>query len=131
MLTRPPRPTRTDTLFPYTTLFRSLALTGKKGLNLLHAAARVGNGARECLDIHGVPLKLTQRPEPQRGTRRPSEVETLIIFFRRAAVRAVPIRRYIGPSGSRRQTCRRVADRLVIDVTAGHAVPFRERFGVC
>src|SRR3546814_4072318 len=87
MLTRPPRPTRTDTLFPYTTLFRSLALTGKKGLNLLHAAARVGNGARECLDIHGVPLKLTQRPEPQRGTRRPSEVETLIIFFRRAAVR--------------------------------------------
>src|SRR3546814_11030013 len=88
-------------------------------------------GARECLDIHGVPLKLTQRPEPQRGTRRPSEVETLIIFFRRAAVRAVPIRRYIGPSGYRRQTCRRVADRLVIDVTAGHAVPFRARFGGC
>src|SRR3546814_10212648 len=27
MLRRPPRSTRTDTLFPYTTLFRSLALT--------------------------------------------------------------------------------------------------------
>src|SRR3546814_17633432 len=26
MIRRPPRPTRTDTLFPYTTLFRSLAL---------------------------------------------------------------------------------------------------------
>src|SRR3546814_3173814 len=27
MIRRPPRPTRTDTLFPYTTLFRSLAVT--------------------------------------------------------------------------------------------------------
>src|SRR3546814_19707888 len=27
MIRRPPRSTRTDTLFPYTTLFRSLALT--------------------------------------------------------------------------------------------------------
>src|SRR3546814_11823442 len=108
MIRRPPRSTRTATLFPYTALFRS-----------------------ECLEIHGVPLKLTQRPEPQRGTRRPSEVETLIIFFRRAAVRAVPIRRSIGPSGSSRHTCRRVADRLAIAVPAGHAVPFREPFGLC
>src|SRR3546814_8656521 len=28
MIRRPPRSTRTDTLFPYTTLFRSLALNG-------------------------------------------------------------------------------------------------------
>src|SRR3546814_7684074 len=28
MIRRPPRSTRTDTLFPYTTLFRSLALCG-------------------------------------------------------------------------------------------------------
>src|SRR3546814_9085451 len=28
MIRRPPRSTRTDTLFPYTTLFRSLALAG-------------------------------------------------------------------------------------------------------
>src|SRR3546814_10056801 len=28
MIRRPPRSTRTDTLFPYTTLFRSLGLTG-------------------------------------------------------------------------------------------------------
>src|SRR3546814_10348322 len=33
MIRRPPRSTRTDTLFPYTTLFRSLA-------NLLHEVAR-------------------------------------------------------------------------------------------
>src|SRR3546814_17158120 len=28
MIRRPPRSTRTDTLFPYTTLFRSLAIAG-------------------------------------------------------------------------------------------------------
>src|SRR3546814_1036144 len=28
MIRRPPRSTRTDTLFPYTTLFRSVAITG-------------------------------------------------------------------------------------------------------
>src|SRR3546814_6116225 len=38
MIRRPPRSTRTDTLFPYTTLFRSLAgyprVTGKRGCRL-------------------------------------------------------------------------------------------------
>src|SRR3546814_2519910 len=32
MIRRPPRSTRTDTLFPYTTLFRSAALGGKWGV---------------------------------------------------------------------------------------------------
>src|SRR3546814_3876940 len=31
MIRRPPRSTRTDTLFPYTTLFRSLLLKGLRG----------------------------------------------------------------------------------------------------
>src|SRR3546814_7616773 len=31
MITRPPRSTRTDTLFPYTTLFRSRYATGRIG----------------------------------------------------------------------------------------------------
>src|SRR3546814_11284310 len=43
MIRRPPRSTRTDTLFPYTTLFRSL--TG--------APYRVGNTTSEQLDIQG------------------------------------------------------------------------------
>src|SRR3546814_1275285 len=46
MLTRPPRHTRTDTLFPYTTLFRSL------GVQLAHAldmACEVPFG-NECRD---------------------------------------------------------------------------------
>src|SRR3546814_9731603 len=42
MIRRPPRSTRTDTLFPYTTLFRSapngttLSISGKAGLEFVH-----------------------------------------------------------------------------------------------
>src|SRR3546814_12517180 len=32
MIRRPPRSTRTDTLFPYTTLFRSLGAQGRPGI---------------------------------------------------------------------------------------------------
>src|SRR3546814_8242669 len=35
MIRRPPRSTRTDTLFPYTTLFRSLFLDLRLGVNLV------------------------------------------------------------------------------------------------
>src|SRR3546814_20139348 len=34
MIRRPPRSTRTDTLFPYTTLFRSRVVAGKSGMRL-------------------------------------------------------------------------------------------------
>src|SRR3546814_16412900 len=41
MIRRPPRSTRTDTLFPYTTLFRSIARTPVNHLTLLkHATNR-------------------------------------------------------------------------------------------
>src|SRR3546814_14118152 len=43
MIRRPPRSTRTDTLFPYTTLFRSYGRDGRSGF--LRAAGRLG--ARE------------------------------------------------------------------------------------
>src|SRR3546814_10087685 len=36
MIRRPPRSTRTDTLFPYTTLFRSLEVIGKAAGELEH-----------------------------------------------------------------------------------------------
>src|SRR3546814_3776049 len=35
MIRRPPRSTRTDTLFPYTTLFRSNLTVGQDGANLI------------------------------------------------------------------------------------------------
>src|SRR3546814_11713328 len=41
MIRRPPRSTRTDTLFPYTTLFRSDAVLGE---------ARIGGGAGEAVE---------------------------------------------------------------------------------
>src|SRR3546814_10564116 len=42
MIRRPPRSTRTDTLFPYTTLFRSRSGRGERGLLVGAAPARGG-----------------------------------------------------------------------------------------
>src|SRR3546814_14693503 len=40
MIRRPPRSTRTDTLFPYTTLFRSIAVESSDGAIAMNAATR-------------------------------------------------------------------------------------------
>src|SRR3546814_1825500 len=45
MIRRPPRSTRTDTLFPYTTLFRSQALRLLPGDNLSNAPELVATGS--------------------------------------------------------------------------------------
>src|SRR3546814_1029672 len=42
MLRRPPRSTRTDTLFPYTTLFRSIEARAQVGLHAAHEVPRIG-----------------------------------------------------------------------------------------
>src|SRR3546814_9991778 len=39
MIRRPPRSTRTDTLFPYTTLFRSQAIESGRRIGLAHPVA--------------------------------------------------------------------------------------------
>src|SRR3546814_1102206 len=59
MIRRPPRSTRTDTLFPYTTLFRSglLGHVGQEGLeHVLQVAARLGRDDAEVdlLEIGGM-----------------------------------------------------------------------------
>src|SRR3546814_2865469 len=64
MIRRPPRSTRTDTLFPYTTLFRSVLAQ--------HLRARIGVEPRERTEIARPHLErvkgcLAQRPE--RGIR--------------------------------------------------------------
>src|SRR3546814_8758502 len=46
MIRRPPRSTRTDTLFPYTTLFRS---GQRQGLRVIFARGKVAVGARRAL----------------------------------------------------------------------------------
>src|SRR3546814_18904930 len=51
MIRRPPRSTRTDTLFPYTKLFRSLDASAPHLDPVQHGAEHVGGGA--SLDLRG------------------------------------------------------------------------------
>src|SRR3546814_13544413 len=60
MIRRPPRPTRTDTLFPYTTLFRS-DIDGR------HAEG--GDGMDLVLHAAGQPERQTRRHDPGPGLR--------------------------------------------------------------
>src|SRR3546814_6726450 len=60
MIRRPPRSTRTDTLFPYTTLFRSRA--NPYGLSAA-SAARAGSSARARVS------RVIARPQTARMTR--------------------------------------------------------------
>src|SRR3546814_10651397 len=54
MIRRPPRSTRTDTLFPYTTLFRSGVLGGLLGgKNSPFAATSYGNASPNILTLGG------------------------------------------------------------------------------
>src|SRR3546814_4245863 len=46
MIRRPPRSTRTDTLFPYTTLFRSMVLIPARGGASMPRGRRYGNRCR-------------------------------------------------------------------------------------
>src|SRR3546814_14868971 len=55
MIRRPPRSTRTDTLFPYTTLFRSVA-QAKKGGSRRHGA--------KALDVRGKATRCARSPHP-------------------------------------------------------------------
>src|SRR3546814_9702759 len=45
MIRRPPRSTRTDTLFPYTTLFRSAGLRNPGRADVWHATRRAAQAA--------------------------------------------------------------------------------------
>src|SRR3546814_10759075 len=59
MIRRPPRSTRTDTLFPYTTLFRSLYP------ETIHLVAREDAGIKSVADLRGKRVSLD---EPGSGT---------------------------------------------------------------
>src|SRR3546814_19469789 len=60
MIRRPPRSTRTDTLFPYTTLFRSLRHPARRGLQA--PPGRPGQRPRHLLP----PPRGAERPEGRR-----------------------------------------------------------------
>src|SRR3546814_6268684 len=73
MIRRPPRSTRTDTLFPYTTLFRSRRGKGARRGSALHAH-RIRHGAQP---LHRTRLCYRHWPERRRhrsdGDRRSEE----------------------------------------------------------
>src|SRR3546814_4253819 len=86
MIRRPPRSTRTDTLFPYTTLFRSLFLAGDGGCDFLlqqqahqRIVIRLQPPRLVSLGVGGEPqpARLLQQQFPHgQGTGRRSEEHT-------------------------------------------------------
>src|SRR3546814_6089183 len=54
MIWRPPRSTRTDTLFPYTMLFRSLELASTSTINVSFGQANVvGGSLNDLIEVGG------------------------------------------------------------------------------
>src|SRR3546814_19973565 len=86
MIRRPPRSTRIDTLFPYTTLFRSMV---KQRNDLLHGTYMIG------VDKNGAPIDLlVEKQTPDRYGPRTvavvsSEIEMASIIKERTGISAV------------------------------------------
>src|SRR3546814_20600392 len=71
MIRRPPRSTRTDTLFPYTTLFRSQRRAARQQFACARAwPSRVRAGARACVEPPSVRPAARQLPGPAMEVRR-------------------------------------------------------------
>src|SRR3546814_16990719 len=76
MIRRPPRSTRTDTLFPYTTLFRSDDAERLAGLDgKAHAMQHRRTSRRETVDdaLHAEPPRRCRQGKGLRPSRRPPE----------------------------------------------------------
>src|SRR3546814_1314665 len=69
MIRRPPRSTRTDTLFPYTTLFRSQGLAQAQQCHVLEDVAVVA-GVEGVAVIHDGSLRDHDRMHERRARRR-------------------------------------------------------------
>src|SRR3546814_1148381 len=67
MLRRPPRSTRTDTLFPYTTLFRSLCREADAAGAIVRAGRIEGGRQIRRLELRVVALARHPRPAPIGG----------------------------------------------------------------
>src|SRR3546814_3080986 len=83
MIRRPPRSTRTDTLFPYTTLFRSAWRTGQLARRLRNAArlqVHVRPPAEEPAGpaLRDAQSRVRQRGEGQRSEEHTSELQSLM-----------------------------------------------------
>src|SRR3546814_1132805 len=89
MIRRPPRSTRTDTLFPYTTLFRSRSFSGKGRMNdhdqdlhsLLQLALDKSIEGREQLTARIAQLSLEREhmlSDQERSEEHTSELQSLM-----------------------------------------------------
>src|SRR3546814_14516622 len=104
MIRRPPRATRTDTLFPYTTLFRSQAvvlgillqlLIGPVGLGLIHADA----DRATALPIGLIAMATTPIGMAVLGVTRPDVARLLITAVAVGAFVAVDRKRVVEGKG--------------------------------
>src|SRR3546814_3460085 len=76
MIRRPPRSTRTDTLFPYTTLFRSLQRTH------LIAGKTAAAVDPSCYDSARAALCMPRRPGERADAERDRQIRRAFIFRR-------------------------------------------------
>src|SRR3546814_6503334 len=76
MIRRPPRSTRTDTLFPYTTLFRSVS--GDQAAVWLHQGALSRLGEEHRADVHAVRLVEPVDGATTRSEEHTSELQSLM-----------------------------------------------------
>src|SRR3546814_18705898 len=93
MIPRPPRSTRTDTLFPYTTLFRSQTYVNNTGKCLKGLSDALGFRAEDCTliqdDIH-LPLgKLRSRARGSDGGHK--GVRSVLVTFQTGDLRRLKI----------------------------------------
>src|SRR3546814_10636665 len=79
MLRRPPGSTRTDTLFPYTTLFRSFVASRLQiGRELRNSRRRAARQASRPASASGEPASAGHGPDTQRSEEHTSELQSLM-----------------------------------------------------
>src|SRR3546814_5839566 len=86
MIRRPPRSTRTDTLFPYTTLFRSSAASGWRNVRSDPSRHRVPGSChfRQVWILEVGPWRETASRPTAPGSRQPAPVRRLRTTARRS-----------------------------------------------
>src|SRR3546814_2061992 len=80
MIRRPPRSTRTDTLFPYTTLFRSILARGGTAMSggYVYILANRKNGALYTGVTADIAARMMQHKAGERSEEHTSELQSLM-----------------------------------------------------
>src|SRR3546814_1505729 len=78
MIRRPPRSTRTDTLFPYTTLFRSLRRPPAPGYGSCASCQPCGQEFRDRFPVERGTWRWGVTPQPARSEEHTSELQSLM-----------------------------------------------------